>query len=115
MWFLLAFSLLTLLTCARFAASPSSARLRVALALGGATGFTILTTVAADLAAVGHHAPEYLARHPELTLGTVLLQGMAEAMSPAILGFTVLSLAALVLALGFYRALIQPSAVVDEM
>lgn len=109
MWFLLAFSLLTLLASARFAAGPSSLRLRAALALGAATLFTTLTNIAAALAAVGHHAPDYLAHHAELSLGVVLIQGIAEAMSPAILGFTVLSLTALVLALGFYRALIAPS------
>jgi len=108
-WFLLAFSLLTLLASARFAAGPSSPRLRAALALGSATLFTTLTSIAADLAAVGHHAPAYLAQHAELTLGTVLLQGVAEAMSPAILGFTVLSLVSLVIALGFYRALLRSS------
>lgn len=104
MWFLLAFSLLTLLTSARFAAGPSSLRLRAALAFGAATLFTTLTCIAADLAMVGHHAPEYLAQHAELSLGVVVLQGVGEAMSPAILGFTVLSLVSLVLALGFYRA-----------
>ncbi len=109
MWFLLAFSLLTLLASARFAAGPSSLRLRAALALGAATLFTTFTNVAAALAAVGHHAPDYLARHPGLSLGVVLIQGVAEAMSPAILGFTVLSLSALVLALGFYRALMVAS------
>jgi len=113
MWFLLAFSVLTLLSSARFAAGPSSLRLHAALALGGATLFTALTSIAADLASVGHHAPEYLAQHAELSLATVLLQALAEAMSPAILGFTVLSLAALVLALGFYRAQLGPSGTLD--
>ncbi len=108
MWFLLAFSLLTLLASGRFAAGPSSLRLRTALALGAATLFTTLTCIVADLAMVGHHAPDYLAQHAELSLGAVLLQGTAEAMSPAILGFTVLSLGSLVLALGFYRAQIAP-------
>ena len=47
--------------------------------------------------------PGYLERHPGLALSAALLQGGAEAMSPAILGFTVLSLTALVIALGFQR------------
>jgi hypothetical protein len=34
---------------------------------------------------------------------TVLLQGVAESMSPGILGFTMLSLTALIVALGFQR------------
>ncbi|HYQ27051.1 MAG TPA: hypothetical protein VER04_07525 [Polyangiaceae bacterium] len=103
MWFLLAFGALLLISGARFALRPDSARLRLALALGAATLFTTATAICADLATVGHQAPDYLARHPELTLATVLLQGLAESLSPAILGCTVLTLAALCVALGCYR------------
>ena len=103
MWFLLAFAGLLLISGARFAIRPDSARLRLALALGAATLFTMVTAISADLATVGHQAPEYLARHPELTVSSVLLQGLAESLSPAILGSTVLTLAALFIALGFYR------------
>jgi hypothetical protein len=108
MWFLLAFGALTLVCAAGFAARPDYSRLRLTSALAIATLFTTLTAISADLAAVGHQVPSYLARHPELTLSVALLQGAAESMSPAILGFTVLSLAALLVALGCYR---DPSAV----
>jgi hypothetical protein len=103
MWFLLAFGVMTLVSAARFAARPEPSRLRLAGALGLATLFTTLTAICADLAAVGHHVSNYLSRHPELSLSSALLQGAAEAMSPAIVGFTVMSLASLVVALGFYR------------
>jgi hypothetical protein len=103
MWFLLAFGIFTLASAARFAARPESPRLRMVGALGLATLFTTLTAICADLAAVGHHLPDYLSQHPELLLGSALLQGGAESMSPAIVGFTVLSLASLMVALGFYR------------
>ena len=102
-WFLLAFGLLTLVSSARFAVGPTPSRLHLASVLSVATLFTTLTAICADLAEVGHHVPEYMTRHPTLSLSTVLLQGFAESMSPAILGFTLLSLVALVLALGFYR------------
>ena len=102
-WFLLAFGGLLLISSARFAQRPGSARLRVALALGAATLFTTVTAICADLATVGHQAPNYLARHPEMNLASVLLQGLAESLSPAILGGTVLTLAALFVALGCYR------------
>src|SRR3954453_18421119 len=82
MWFLLAFGGLLLISGARFALRPDAARLRVTLALGAATGVKTLTAIRADLATVGHQVPEYLARHPELTLASVLLQGMAESLSP---------------------------------
>jgi len=103
MWFLLTFGALLLIAGARFALRPDPSRLRLALALGAATLFTMVTAVSAALATVGHQAPAYLARHPELTLAGVLLQGVAESLSPAILGATVLALAALFIALGCYR------------
>ncbi len=103
MWFLLVFGALSLLAGARFALRPEAGRLRLAAALALATLCTVLTAIAADLATVGHQAPEYLAHHPEGTLATVLLEGFAESMSPAILGFTMLTLVALFIALGCYR------------
>jgi hypothetical protein len=107
MWFLLVFGGISLISGARFALNPDSARLRLALAMGAATLFTMITAISAAVATVGHHAPEYLARHPQMTLASVLLQGMAESLSPAILGSTVLTLAALFIALGCYRESIQ--------
>jgi len=103
MWFLLAFGALLLAAGARHAHRPDASRLRLTIALGAATLFTMVTAISTDLATVGHQAPDYLARHPEMTLASVLLQGMAESLSPAILGCTVLTLAALCVALGFYR------------
>jgi hypothetical protein len=107
MWFLLAFGLTTLVFAARFARAPVRRTLRIALGMAGATVFTTLTSVSTDLAMVGHHAPEYLKSHPETTLPEVLLQGMAESLSPAILGFTMLSLAALLVAVGFHREMTE--------
>jgi len=103
MWFLLAFGALLLIAGARYALRPDPARLRLTLALGAATLFTILTAVSTALATVGHQVPNYVARHPEVTLATAVLQGVAESLSPAILGSTVLTLAALFIALGFHR------------
>lgn len=103
MWFLLVFSGISLVCGARFALRPEAARLRQAIAMSVATLFTMLTCVCAALAMVGHHAPDYLAQHPNESLSSVLLQGAAESMSPAILGCTVLTLVALFVALGCYR------------
>src|ERR1043165_7771167 len=102
MWFLLAFGLAALATAARFAWAPARRTLRCALALSAATTCTAITGVAKDLATVGHQAPHFLTRHPEENV-QVLLQGFAESMAPAILGFTMLSLVALLVAVGFYR------------
>lgn len=103
MVFLLAFGLATLVFAARFARAPVRRTLRIALATSAATAFTTLTGICTDLARVGHHAPAYIASHPGTTLSDALLQGVAESLSPAILGFTTLSVAALLVAVGFHR------------
>jgi hypothetical protein len=103
MWFLLVFGVATLLFATRFARAPSQRSLKTTFSFAGATGFTALTAICTDLAMVGHHAPKYLKTHPEMSLSEVLLQGLAESLSPGILGFTLLSLAALILAYGFQR------------
>jgi peptidoglycan biosynthesis protein MviN/MurJ (putative lipid II flippase) len=103
MFFLLAFGLAALFFAVRYARSPTPAAVRCTVALGVATFFATLTAIAADLAAIGHHAPAYLKTHPEMSIGEVVLQGVGESMSPAILGFTVLSLTALIATLGAYR------------
>jgi hypothetical protein len=103
MWFLVAFGAATLAFSIRFARMPARRTLRTALALAGATAFTTLTGICADLATVGHDAPSYLKAHPGTSMVEVLLQGIAESLSPGIMGFTTLSLAGLIVALGFQR------------
>ena len=103
-WFVLAFGALTLLCCARYAAAPRFERLPLAGALALATLFSTITAVCADLATVGHQGPTFLAQHPGTELYALLLQGGAESLSPAIIGFSVLTLSALLTALGCYRA-----------
>jgi hypothetical protein len=45
-----------------------------------------------------------LAHHPAETLASVVLQGVGESMSPAILGFSCLTLAAALVSVGLFRA-----------
>src|SRR5687767_4900984 len=104
MWFLLLFGLLGLGAAVRFAQRPEPRYLRLAAALGMATLWATLTGTCAALAAVGKHAPVYQREHPGTSLPEVLLLGLAESMSAGILGFTLLSLTALCVAVGFYRA-----------
>jgi hypothetical protein len=106
MWFLLAIGLAALWFSARFARVPSRRTLRIALALAGAAAGTTLTGVFAALAAVGHHAPTYLKAHPNMSLAEVLLQGMAESLSAGVLGFAILSIAAILVAVGFHREVV---------
>ena len=103
MWFLLAFGLATLVFAGRFAWVPARRTLKTAFGLGGATAFAALTGIVTDLAAVFRQAPSFWKAHPEATMVEVLLQGLAESMAPAIFGFTMLSLAGLIIALGFQR------------
>lgn len=103
MFFLLAFGLLALALAVRFAVTPSQRALRTALALAVATGFATVTAICTALWVVGHHAPEYLKAHPETSLPEVVLLGIAESLTPGILGFTMLSLVAIILALGIHR------------
>lgn len=103
MWFLLAFGLGMLGLAGRFAFAPTGWALRATLGLGSATMFTAITGMCADFAAVGHHGPEFLERHRDVKVYEMVLQGFAESMAPMILGFTMLSLAAMLVTLGFYR------------
>jgi hypothetical protein len=103
MWFLLLFSLLALGAAGCFAHRPEPRFLRLTVAMGLATLWTTLTGTCAALAMVGHQAPSYLSRHPELSMTEVLLQGAAESLSACIMGFTVLSLVSLCVAVGFFR------------
>ncbi len=103
-WFVLAFGALTLLCSARYAAAPRPERLPLTAALGLATLFSTITAVCADLATVGHQGPAFMAQHPGTPLYELLLQGGAESLSPAIIGFSMLTLAALLGALGCHRA-----------
>jgi hypothetical protein len=102
-FFLLAFGLFAMGFAVRFATAPSQRVFRTTLALCAATLLTSINGIFAAFWTVGHHAPDYLKRHPESSLGEVALLGFGESMSPGILGFTVLSLVALILALGVYR------------
>jgi hypothetical protein len=99
MWFLLAFGIGMLILAVRYAMAPTVWALRATLGLGGATLFTIFAGTCAALGKVGHHAPTF----PESTMVEVLLLGFAESMSAGILGFTMLSLGAMILTFGFYR------------
>lgn len=108
MWFLLAFGVAALVAGARFAWRPNRRAFRVCLGLSSTTLLSVFAAVATDLSAVGHRAPEYLSQHPELSLAEVVLSGVGESMSPAIFGFTMLIMTALLVSYGLSRE--EPSA-----
>ncbi len=102
MWFVLAFGLVSLGAAAWFAYRPSRRTLKFIRGMSAATLLTSFMGICADLAAVGHHAN---ARWDEWSgsIVRVLLQGFAESMSPGIMGFSLLSLVALLVAAGAPR------------
>ncbi len=103
MWAILFFGLVNLGAALRFAYRPARARLPPIVALSLAVLFSIACGVMADIAAVGSKVPARpeWANSPKIHL--VLLRGLAESMAPGILGFSALSLVALLCAVGLRR------------
>jgi hypothetical protein len=103
MFFVLAFGSLAFIAAVVFAARPHPGRIDVVRALTRATVFSIAAGIVADVAAVCSHVPANpeWANSPKIHL--ILLQGLGESMAPGILGFTILSLVWLVMAVGHRR------------
>jgi hypothetical protein len=103
MWAILLFGLANLLAALRFAYRPARASLPPIVALALAVLFSIPCGVMADIAAVGSKVPARpeWANSPRIHL--ILLQGLSESMAPGILGFSTLSLVALLCAVGLRR------------
>ena len=101
MWFLLIFGVLTLVGAVLFARKPDAQRLAAVRALRGATLCSVGAGTASDFAAVGYNVPEHFADEPNVHM--IVLTGIAESMSPAILGFAILSIAWLIVAVGHRR------------
>jgi hypothetical protein len=103
MWFVLPLGLVTLAVATAFAREPGPKRRDAVRSLSLATSFVIMSALALNLAAVGSKVPNIpeLANHPRLEL--IVMQGIAESLAPAILGFALLSLAWLIAAIGDRR------------
>lgn len=97
------FGLVALFAAARFAYRPDRAQLPWLGGLCASVLFSIPAGVAADLAAVAVNVPNTpeLADSPQLAL--IVLAGFGESMAPAILGFGLLSVVALVASVGLRR------------
>lgn len=104
MWFILLFGLLCLGGAAMYALRPTQRRQDFVRGMALATLFSTLTGTCADLASVFVHMPEMPEMIGEKPLvWQILFQGLAESMSPGIMGFTILSLSALLYAVGAAR------------
>jgi hypothetical protein len=106
-WFVLGFGLIALGSAALFARRPDRRGLGLVIGMSLATLFSILNGIVADLATVGHHImvrwDGYVADGGPATIARIASQGIAESLSPGIIGFTLLSLTWLVASVGLRR------------
>lgn len=103
MIFVLVFGLVALAAAARFAWRPEAGRLGHIAALCVSVLFASLAGVAAAVLAVSVKVPANpeWANSPDLPL--ILLVGLGEALTPAVLGFSFVAVVALVTAVGLRR------------
>jgi hypothetical protein len=103
MWIVTIFGVACLVTAIRFALRADARKLAVVRALTWATVFAILSGVLSDFMAVMWKVPENpeWANSPELHL--IIMVGLGEAVTPGVLGFTLLALAWLFVAIGTRR------------
>lgn len=101
MFFVVGFGLVALSTAFAYALRPSVDRERFVRWMALATIASVICGTAADLAAVA----KYVASHSleGARLATIVVEGIGESMSPAIFGFSILSLAAAMIAIGKRR------------
>ena len=101
MYFILVFGLAALGTAFAFALRPETGQERFVRAMAQETLYSVLAGTCADLAAVGN----YIGSHPlgGVELAKLTVEGVGESMSPGILGFPLLSLTAMLLAVGRRR------------
>lgn len=103
MWFILVLGGVTLGVSIWFAIRPGERKLAFLRPMSVATVFSVLSGVFSDLGAVMHtvtNRPEF-AQSPDLHL--IVMTGIGESMAPAILGFSILSVAWLLAAVGLRR------------
>jgi hypothetical protein len=101
MWIVLLFGLGTLVAAGVFVFRRDLGKLALVRSLTLATVFAIATGLCANVAAVMTNAPEHA---PEGHLVQAVMQGLAESLAPGILGFTMLSISWLLVAVGTRRA-----------
>jgi len=103
MLFVLLLGVAAAVAAVRFAWRPDERRIGAVRALTVAALFSIGVGTCSDLAAVGHNiaSNDEWAHSPDMPL--MVLQGVSESMSPGILGFALLTIAWLVMAVGHRR------------
>ena len=103
MWFVLAFGLIALASAARFAILPRLTRLPFVQSMAAATLYATLTCMAADLATVFNRLPNDPEWMKDPNWHFTMILGISESLSPCILGFGMLGLTSLLVAVGRSR------------
>ncbi len=114
MFGVLAFGIAALVGAVRFALTPDPRRIKSIVSMSLAVLGSTLLGVFADIAAVGHAVGQaqfgpgesqgrHLVLKDGLELAQVGFQGLAECMSPLILGFGILTVVSLLIAVGYRR------------
>ena len=105
MWFILVFGLVALAAAARYAIFPNAARSRPAFiqAMSATTLWATLACLAADLGMTGWRLTHTEEWRNDPNWHFILITGFAESMSPLVMGFALLALTALLVAVGRSR------------
>lgn len=101
MWVVLAFGLTALVTAFVFALRPDERNIRFIKGMAAATIFASISGVAIDLSTVAHFVSSRDIESDQRT--RIVLEGAGESMAPAVMGFTMVALVALLLAVGARR------------
>jgi len=103
MWFVLIFGVLTLGAALVFAFRPDTRRVAAIRDLTLATVFSTVAGIVSGFAAVGSKVPANpeWANSPKIHL--IVMQGISESLTNGILGFTILALSWMVMAVGHRR------------
>ena len=100
MWLVLIFGLGALVAAGVFVFRRDLGKLALVRALTLATVFAIASGLCGNVAAVMHYA----AGETDVATHVVVMQGLSESLAPGVLGFTLLSISWLLVAVGTRRA-----------
>lgn len=101
MWAVLAFGLTALVTAFAFAVRPSERNIRFIKEMATATILASIAGVAIDFSTTAHYVAEK--EMPADQRWLTVLEGFGESMAPAVMGFTMVALVALMMAVGTRR------------
>ena len=100
MVFIALFGAITIAHAVRFAVWPAPGRARAVVAYAAAVGFAAVAGVCVDLSVTARRA----ATDGGEDMAAWVLMGASESLAPAILGFAILSVVALAVAVGLRRS-----------